>query len=80
VDELSESVDEPGTVTFVGFRAVAKPAAGDTVSLRLTVPEKPSRLVTVIVAATEELGDMAIMEARVERPKSGGGTAGILDI
>jgi hypothetical protein len=42
-------VVEPLSVTVVGFRVHVSPEVGDTVPVKLRVPEKPSRPVTVTV-------------------------------
>jgi hypothetical protein len=50
-DPLQDSVDVPEVprVTLVGVRVHVRPVAGETVSVRATVPAKPWSEVTVIV-------------------------------
>jgi hypothetical protein len=46
---VQERVEVPEPLTLVGVRVHVRPVAGDTAAVRLTVPVKPWRAVTVIV-------------------------------
>ena len=52
-DPLHDSVLVPEPVTLVGVRVQVKPVAGETAAVRLTIPLKPCRPVTVIVDVPE---------------------------
>ncbi len=60
---MQDSVDVPEAprTTLVGLSVQVRPVAGEIVWLRVTVPAKPLRLVTVIVEVAAEPASAAML-------------------